>query len=400
MSLKRASKAFTREARIKRHLRKHLLTLGFQRARDGTLVLPDSGKDTIRSLHRAQRNDKLRENRAFVDAKLPRALNRFASGVDIDLSRIKPVLQRISSGTWEADLFRLASLTWAVPVSAGFGRRIRYLVWDESNGKLIGIVAIGDPVYNLAVRDDLIGWSVADRAERLVNLMDAYVLGAIPPYSALLAGKLIACLLRTRDVYNDFSALYGETRGIISGKMKKARLLAITTSSSMGRSSIYNRLKLDGMGYFRSIGYTGGWGHFHIPDDLFIEMRNYLREIKHSYADLHNFGEGPNWRLRTVRAALDSLGFKQDMLKHGIQREVFICETASNSLKLLAGRGVRPNLASLLSVDDVGRLAVGRWMVGRVERRPEYRDWRRESIVDLLRLSDDAGINRLSVATC
>jgi hypothetical protein len=34
----------------------------------------------------------------------------------------------------------------------------------------------------------------------------------------------------------------------------------------MGRSSVYNRLKLSGIMYFKSIGYTGGWGHFHIPD--------------------------------------------------------------------------------------------------------------------------------------
>ena len=76
-------------------------------------------------------------------------------------------------------------------------------------------------------------------------------------------------LIRSRDIYDDFSRTYGGTVGIISGKEKKARLLAVTTSSSLGRSSVYNRLKLGGIPYFTSIGYTGGWGHFHIPDDLF-----------------------------------------------------------------------------------------------------------------------------------
>lgn len=385
MSVKLASTAFTQEARIKRLLRKHLATVGFKKTRDGSLLLPDSSKDTIRTLHRQQRNEKVSANTEFIAKKLPQLLKYFASGADVDPKRIKPIVQRISSGTWESDLFRLASLTWAVPVSAGFGRRIRYLVWDSSNGKLIGIAAIGDPVYNLAVRDNLIGWNVADRAERLVNVMDAYVLGALPPYNALLGGKLVASLLRTRDVYDDFTRLYGGTTGIISGREKSARLLAITTSSSMGRSSIYNRLNLDGETYFRSIGYTGGWGHFHIPDNLFVEMRDYLRGVKHEYADLHKFGEGPNWRLRTVRAALDRLGFKHDMLKHGIQREVFLCETASNSLKLLAGKGKRPNLSSLLTVEEVGELAVQRWMAGRAERMPEYRQWSRDGIRDLLK---------------
>jgi hypothetical protein len=189
-------------------------------------------------------------------------------------------------------------------------------------------------------------------------------------------------------VYNDFKDTYGGTTGIISGKEKQARLLAITTSSSMGRSSVYNRLKLNGTTYFRSIGYTGGWGHFHIPDDLFEEMRDYLRTIQHHYADFHAFGQGPNWRLRTVRAALDSLGFKQDMLKHGIQREVFLCELAKNSLRILAGQEKRPNLKALLDAEEVGQAAIERWMVGRAERTPEFRRWRNDDLLGLIRATN------------
>ena len=211
-----------------------------------------------------------------------------------------------------------------MPVSNGFGRRLRYLVWDNHNNKLIGIIAIGDPVFNLSVRDNLIDWDAQARGKRLVNIMDAYVLGALPPYNALLGGKLVACLLRSRDIYDDFAKAYGKTTGIISQQEKKARLLVVTTSSSMGRSSVYNRLKLGGIEYFKSIGYTGGWGHFHIPDSLFLDLREYLREIGHPYADLNRFGQGPNWRMRTTRAALHALGFKDDMLRHGIQREVFL----------------------------------------------------------------------------
>lgn len=62
--------------------------------------------------------------------------------------------------------------------------------------------------------------------------MDAYVLGTVPPYNALLGGKLVACLIRSRDIYDDFSRTYGKTRGIISKQKKNARLLAVTTSSS------------------------------------------------------------------------------------------------------------------------------------------------------------------------
>jgi hypothetical protein len=200
-----------RQANLKRRLRRHLAALGFHRSQEGKLEAAGNGKDVIRALHNAQRNARIKANRKFIAERLPDLIGHFALGV--------------SSDSWESDLFRLASLTWAVPVSNGFGRRLRYLVWDEHNDKLIGLIAIGDPVFNLSVRDNLIKWNHRTRGKRLVNMMDAYVLGALPPYNALLGGKLVACLVRSREVYNDFTRVYGDTTGIISQRKKKARLL-------------------------------------------------------------------------------------------------------------------------------------------------------------------------------
>jgi len=311
-------------------------------------------------------------------------LHHFASGRDIDPAAIRPKLERVYAETWQADLFRLAALTWSVPVSNGFGRRLRYVIWDAHNEKLLGLIAIGDPVFNLSVRDSLIGWDAEDRRERLVNVMDAYVLGALPPYNTLLGGKMVACLVRSRQIYDDFARTYGNTEGIISGKAKKPRLLAVTTSSSMGRSSVYNRLKLGGVRYFQPIGFTRGWGHFHISDDLFLELREYLRSIGHRYADQHRFGQGPNWRLRTTRAAVKALGFRDDLLRHGIQREVFFCSMASNAARILqTGKG-RPNIKSLRPAQEVADLALERWILPRARRRSDYRAWRRSDVLELL----------------
>ena len=372
------------KAKLVRKLRRHLNDLGFQKAEDGSLRIEGSGKDVIRKLHRSQREEKLRANKAFLDARASDLLGHFASGEEVDPNKIAPELERIRAGTWQSELFRLASLTWSVPVSNGFGRRLRYIVWDRWNDRIIGLIAIGDPVFNLSVRDNLIGWDAEARGSRLVNIMDAYVLGAVPPYNSLLGGKMVACMIRSREVYDDFTKTYGSTTGIISQKKKKARLLAVTTSSSMGRSSVYNRLKLNGIQYFQPIGYTGGWGHFHIPDSLFTELRNYLREIGHPYVDFHRFGQGPNWRLRTTRAALTSLGFKNDLLRHGIRREVFMCHMVGNGLDILQkGRG-HPDTSSLLSVGEIGETATERWLLPRSTRRPEFKGWAKEGVIDLL----------------
>ena len=373
-----------REASLKRKVRNHLRTLGFRKSDQGTLEIAGSDKDLIRATHSSQRRDRLATNEKFLLQQAPTLFKCFASGREIDPEAITPALERVKANTWQADLFRLASLTWSIPVSNGYGRRLRYLVWDDHNGKLVGLIALGDPVFNLSVRDKLIGWDVRGREARLVNMMDAYVLGALPPYNALLGGKMVACLVRSREIYDDFAGSYGGTMGIISGKEKNARLLAVTTSSSMGRSSVYNRLKLDGHPYFKSIGYTRGWGHFHIPDSLFLELREYLRAIRHRYADRYRFGQGPNWRLRATRAALSEIGFRDDLLRHGIQREVFFSSLANNAARLLRTGGGRPDLSSLRSVREIAELAMERWIVPRSQRRSEFRTWTIDDLQYLL----------------
>ncbi len=140
----------SREANLKKKIRRHLRALGFQKMADGALnKVKGSGKDVIRALHSSQRHDRWEANRDFLAQRAPALIKYFASGREIEPTNISPVLERIYADTWQSELFRLASLTWSVPVSNGFGRRLRYLVWDAHNEKLIGLIAIGDPVFNL-----------------------------------------------------------------------------------------------------------------------------------------------------------------------------------------------------------------------------------------------------------
>jgi hypothetical protein len=377
---------FSAEASLKRALRNHLKTLGFTKDINGDLVLPEGGKEIVRNLHRSQRRERLAAAQPFLARALPRLIGNFANGDEIDPEKIQLSLIPVKSDTEEADLFRIATLTWSVPVSPGFGRRMRYLVWDEGHDRFAGVIALGDPVYNLSVRDKKIEWTVHDRAKRLVGILDAYVLGAVPPYSMLLVGKAVACLIRSKDVYDDFTRQYGSSVGVISKAEKKARLLAVTTTSSMGRSAIYNRLKLGGEEYFQRLGFTEGWGHFHITDALFDKMRDYLRERDHAYADQHTFGEGPNWRLRTIRVALSGLKVNENILKHGIQREVFISTFAPNSFEALRTGKAKPDTSGLLTASQISDLAKDRWIIPRAARGEiDFRSWNRELIPLLIK---------------
>lgn len=157
--------AFTQEAVLKRKIRAHLRKLGFDKGKNGALRPPSSSKESVRSLHAEQRKALLRSERQFVQKAYPRFKKYLAEGSEIDPAKVMPSLELIESETWQSELFRLASLSWSVPVSKGFGRRLRYLVWDKSNNKLMGIIALGDPVFNLKARDDLVGWSAEDRGK-------------------------------------------------------------------------------------------------------------------------------------------------------------------------------------------------------------------------------------------
>ncbi len=361
-----------REVRLRRKIRDHLRELGFTKGPDGILVPPSLDKASYRSLHLSQREERLDKEAEFLADRQDELIKHFAVGSEIDLKRFKVRLELVRSETWQADLFRFATLLWSIPVSQGFGRRLRYLVWDDSVNRLVGLFALTDPVFNLRARDGQIGWSSDDRRERLIYLMDGYVVGAVPPYNRILGGKLIACLLRSKEVVRDFRDKYGQTNGVISGKAKNAHLVAVTTTSALGRSSVYNRLRLGGREYLSPIGYTSGYGHFHFPDALFAEMRAYLKAKNNAYENNHRFGDGPNWKMRAIRRSLEMLDMNPGLIKHGLARQVFLGPVADNAVAVLQGKKVRPSYNSLLSAADIGEAAAERWIRPRAGRDSSY----------------------------
>ena len=374
---------------LRTEIQQHLEAMGLNDDRPNGVL----SKEAIRHIHRFHREAAQQRIRRALGNKINRFLEEIANGDEVEPENIQPELVDVRSGRLTGDLFRFASLLWAIPVSQGYGRRLRYLVRDRANGKLIGIFALGDPVFNLRVRDDWIGWNHEDRRDRLVNMMDAYVVGAVPPYADLLGGKLVASLIASQEVATKFEERYGNTTGLISRQQKQARLALVTVTSALGRSSMYNRVKLmtnartqnETVVELLRLGSTTGYGHFQITADLFLQLRKVLQEDGHKYADGHQFGDGPNWRIRVARKGLESLGLNaNEVLKHGIRREVYAMPIASNSRLFLAGTDTEP-IFNHLTVDEISALARNRWLVPRSKRKPCYQQFRREQLRDVLR---------------
>lgn len=361
---------------IRRDLMNHLVEIGLHgEYREQNEA---SDKVRIRLSHASQRQQLLARQQPFINRYGRKLLyQHFAEGREIVPEKIDPILCPVVAETEDAAVFRLAMLLWSVPVSYGYGRRMRYLVRDRSNGKLLGIFGLGDPVYNLRARDNWIGWTTEDHRQRLVNLMDAHVVGAVPPYNQLLGGKLVASLMTSAEVCQAFAEKYNSNTGIISRQQKRAQLVMITVTSALGRSSLYNRLKLADLVQFQRIGVTEGWGHFQVPDDVFTNMRKLLTLQGHRYASGHRYGMGPNWRIRVMREALNQVGLPENLLRHGIAREIYAAPLAEGWREFLRGQ-VPTCTVSRPTADVIARAATERWLLPRAERFPHYTSWTRE----------------------
>lgn len=366
------------ESELPIYLRSSLEAIGFSIGAGGMISNgAELSKDEIRSVHARHRAESLARAREQVSASFEDIVPYFADGGNVDPAKIDAFVRPVVSDV-DAALFRAATMLWSVPVSQGYGRRNRFLVCDRQNGALIGVFALGDPVFNLSPRDQVVGWDHRDRKERLFRIFDAFVLGAVPPYREILGGKLIALAAVSNETRRYLIGKYAG-KATHAGVIREMTPVLLTTTSSLGRSSIYNRVRFGSRTLYYSVGYTKGFGHFHIPDDIFASMVIYLK----SRGELpgNQYGDGPNWRMRVIRKALHRLGLNPDLIKHGIKREVFLAPLAHNWREVLRGEEAAPDPVDL-PLGDLSSYYVSRWAFPRSSTDDRYRRVRSESTLD------------------
>jgi len=365
-------------AELRGRVLKSLRAQGFLVSR-GEVSLPDpTDKDAIRRAHAMAVAHRVERSRAGLERYESQLVEWIANGTDVDPAAISPCLVEVRPDTEEELLFRYARLHWSIPVSAGYGRRIRFLVLDESNDKLIGILGLGDPVFALGPRDRWIGWAQQDRRSRIRAVMDAFVLGAVPPYSQLLCGKLVALLATSDEVRLAVKRKYGGRKTLITGDAHDGRLALVTTTSALGRSSLYNRLRLNGEAVYHSIGFTRGSGEFHFTNGVYQDLRAFAEQNCIATAKDSRWGTGFRNRREIIRKALPALGLKTDLIYHGIKREIFIAPLARNTREFLCGEHSRLRWFHRPAA-DLFEAFRERWLLPRAHRDPRYRDFKRES---------------------
>src|SRR5438552_7834850 len=122
--------------------------------------------------------------------------------------------------------------------------------------------------------------------------MDAFVLGAVQPYSQLLFGKFVALLCASDEVRKAFRRKYQGTKSRIRSKPFDGRMALVTTMSALGRSSLYNRLGVEGRKLFRSVGFSRGTGEFHFSNGLYSSISDYAKRYCEPSYRQAAWGEG------------------------------------------------------------------------------------------------------------
>lgn len=333
-------------------------------------------KENLRKLH-ASAVKHMRDKYSKRLKKREKELIKYiADGSEVSPQDIQPKLVYVDSSSQYWDLFNYVKIHWSIPISSGYGRRLCYIVFDKNNNKIIGILGLSDPVFSIPQRDKIIGWSEEQKKVNISKVMDGFVIGAAPPYSMLLGGKLVASLLFSNQIREDFYKKYKGRKSLISGRIHSGDLVLITTASALGKSAMYDRIKLPNGQKFISIGYSTGYGEFHFNGNVYEDMKKLVFQYKPSSYKKKEWGTGFRNKREVVGKALTILGIPKSYCKHGVKRELFLIPLAKNFKNVLT-KNNKPKYYDI-SVDEITNYMKKRWIVPRSQRRPCFKTWKSE----------------------
>ena len=336
--------------------------------------LEEDPKTTYKNLHFLSVQDRLKKDQNWIEKNFCKYSDYFADGREIKPELIQPKLIEVKD-KWQSDLFRLARYTWSLPYSSGYGRRIRFIVIDQYNGKLVGIIGLQSPPIDFKIRDNLFDYPSDSKVILVNQLMDIFTLGAIPPYNILLGGKLVALASTSKEVHQIYRRKYNGRITHMEQQVIPANLVALTTTSAFGRSSIYNRLKYEDRLVAQPIGYTKGFGSFHMAR-IYPEIKDFLKkydEFKGGY------GSGPRSVWANCRKAFQLVGISQNLLEHGVQREVFIFPLIKNLTEYMSGQETTPDYYGV-TFQSLANWWKDRWLYKRAKRVSDWKDWNSQQV--------------------
>lgn len=202
------------------------------------------------------------------------------------------------------------------------GRNSYFLVVNEYDNKVLGVLDVGADFLSLGERDKYIGWDKEERKRYNRNIANISICVPTRHFGYnLCGGKLLALIATSQEVANHWENKYGD------------KLAGLTVTSLYGRGSQYNRLK-----QFKYVGKTKGQGTCQITDDLYRRCRDFVESIDGEIPS-GRFTKGKNSRINIIRRACKYLNIDAKILTtHGRQRGIYWCDRANNTKEYLCGK--------------------------------------------------------------
>jgi len=332
-----------------------------------------TSKDDIRKLHRAAVENVRKKYKSSLVKNETQLIKFIANGTDIVPEDIKPKLIYVDANSEHWPLFNYIKIHWSVPISIGYGKRLCYIVFDDNTEKVIGIFGLQDPVFSIPQRDNYIGWSKEQKEKNMNMAMDGYVIGSVPPYNMILGGKLIASLLFSDKVRQDFKRKYKGTKSFILKREHPGDLVLITTLSALGKSTMYDRIRLPNEQRYISVGYSVGYGDFHFNGIIYKRMKELVKLQRPPSEKNADWGTGYRNRREVVHKALRLLNLDRNYIRHGVQRELFLIPLARNYKQVLINNS-KPDYYNT-SVQEITDFIKERWIIPRSKKNQDYKKW-------------------------
>lgn len=342
-------------------------------------------KSTYRDLQQASRLEQISFHKKFLKANSKKVkefllnINNFnPHNIDLELREVKP-------DSIEELIFKWWNLVWwSVPYQRAYGRQMRFVLWDKGHNSPFGLIGLQSPVLKMAVRDIYLNIPKNELDLWVNKSMQAQRLGALPPYNYLIGGKMTALAMTSNELRKCYKEKYINYKTEIQGRIIEPELLFITTTSAFGQSSIYNRLKYKNEPVAISLGYTKGAGSFHIPETLYKEILEFLKENGVNVST--TFGNGPSRKIKLLYKAFRLLKIP-NYSYHNLKREFFLFPLASNLHNII--QKYEPPIYYNRPLKDLVGFWKERWCLPRAERNEEWKQYSGEFFFNQLLQKND-----------
>ena len=236
---------------------------------------------------------------------------------DYDISKLDIRLEQVEN-TSQRNIFKWVQLhTSKLRSGISIGKNIKILVKDSISDKIIGIIQLSSDFMSLEDRDTFIGWSQEQRKCNInKNIMNLSCCVPVQPFGFnYTGGKLLVQLAFSREVFDMYYEKYNEV------------LLGINTTSINGKSIMYDRLKC-----LKFVGMTKGYGHTHIPLQLYEKSILFLKDFYRTEYD--KISKGSSSKKINLQFLTTKINLNPATLFHAESRGIYFGYLFKNSKEL------------------------------------------------------------------